>query len=78
MHKYVQNEVSYDYVGSIPNQTKYQNGCNLTNFGQNDQMFAVHILEASVHICTKYEVSTVNPVAMRGVHIRQRRMTDKA
>ena len=46
---------------------KYQNGCHLKTTGQNQQIFAVQIWGAYVHMCTKCEVSMSSPLPGGGV-----------
>ena len=48
-------------------KVKYQNGCYLKILDQSNLLFNVRIL-AYVHICTKYEVSMLKPMARRAVY----------
>ena len=40
-----------------------KNGCHFKNTGHIDLIIHVHILGAYVHMCARYEVSVIKPVA---------------
>ena len=60
--------LSLTMLSGEPHKEICQNGCHLKNTHCINLIIHVHILGAYVHICARYEVSMVKPVARMTVH----------
>ena len=68
IHNYMQYDVSMTVcMGRIQNQRKIPKWLSFKNY-TSESIFNVHMRGTCVHMYTKYEVSTYNPVPGGGVH----------
>ena len=59
---------SHTMLAGGANKGKKQNGCHIKSICYMNKIFDVHIQGAYVHMCARYEVFLIKPVARRTVH----------